>query len=56
MKQDAFSHYTDQDLTIVGLFIFLIFFISLLFFVYRKSQSIHYQNMSQLPLDGDNRS
>ncbi len=50
MKQEAFAHYTDQHLTLLGFFIFFGFFVSLLFYVYRKSQTPHYQHMSQLPL------
>lgn len=53
MKQEAFQHYTDQDLTILGFFIFFSFFIGLLFNVFRKSQSKHFTDMSELPLKGD---
>jgi cbb3-type cytochrome oxidase subunit 3 len=53
VKQEAFQHYSDQSLTIVGLFIFVTFFVGLLFWVYRRTQSSHYKYMSQLPLEGD---
>jgi cbb3-type cytochrome oxidase subunit 3 len=49
MKQELFKNFTDQHLTIIGLFIFVIFFLGLLIQVYRRSQTPHYQYMSKLP-------
>lgn len=56
MKQEVFQHYTDQPLTILGLFIFVGFFVGLLFWVYRRTQSSHYKYMSHLPIEGEQRS
>lgn len=53
MKQEAFQNYTDQPLTLLALFIFMIFFICLIVFVYQKSNTSHYNDMSQLPLEGE---
>lgn len=56
MKQEVFQHYTDQNLTIFGLFIFVAFFVGLLFWVYRRTQAPHYKYMSQLPIEGEQKS
>lgn len=56
MKQEAFQFYTDENMTLLGLFIFVAFFVGLLFWVYRKTQGPHYRYMSQLPLEGDKKS
>jgi cbb3-type cytochrome oxidase subunit 3 len=53
MKQEAFQHYSDQNLTILGLFIFVAFFVGLLFWVYRRTQLSHYKYMSHIPLEGE---
>ncbi len=53
MKQEAFLNYSDQNLTIFGLFIFVGFFVGLLFWVYRKAMNSHYNYMSQLPIEGE---
>lgn len=50
MKQELFTNFTDQYLTLIGLFIFIMFFAGLLIQVCRKSQSQHYKYMSKLPI------
>jgi cbb3-type cytochrome oxidase subunit 3 len=54
MKQEAFRYFTDQHITIIGLFIFFSFFIGLLVTVYRRSQSPYYEYMSKLPISDKN--
>jgi cbb3-type cytochrome oxidase subunit 3 len=54
MKQELFKNFNDQHLTIIGLFIFVVFFLGLLIQVYRRSQSSHYNYMSQLPISENN--
>ncbi len=53
MKQEVFQNFNDQNLTILGLFIFVTFFVGLLFWVYRRTQAPHYKYMSQIPLEGE---
>jgi cbb3-type cytochrome oxidase subunit 3 len=54
MKQELFKNFSDQHITIIGLFIFILFFFGLLIQVYRRSQSAHYQYMSKLPISDNN--
>jgi cbb3-type cytochrome oxidase subunit 3 len=54
MKQDLFKNFTDQHLTLIGLFIFVVFFLGLLIQVYRKTQTTHYKYMSKLPISDNN--
>ncbi len=54
MKQEGLKYFTDTNLTAVGLIIFFAFFVGLLFWVYRKSSSEIYIEMSRLPLKEEN--
>ena len=53
MKQEAFQYYTDQNLTIFGLLIFVTFFIGLVFWAYRWLRAPHCNYMSHLTLEGE---
>lgn len=48
--KEAFIHYTDQHITMIGFTIFCVFFLSVLLQVCRKSMKSHYQYMSELPI------
>lgn len=52
MKQEALKYFTDTHLTALGLLIFLVFFVGVLFWVYRKSSTELYSKLEQLPLKG----
>lgn len=47
---EAFINYTDQHITLIGLFIFIVFFGSVLFLACRRSMKSHFQYMSELPI------
>ncbi|WP_347358684.1 CcoQ/FixQ family Cbb3-type cytochrome c oxidase assembly chaperone [Bdellovibrio sp.] len=54
MKQEALKYFTDTHLTAMGLLIFFLFFVGVLFWVYRKSSKEIYSHMEQIPLkDGE---
>lgn len=54
MKQQGLLYFTDINLTAIGLLIFFIFFVSLLFWVYRKSSQEVYSEVAEIPLkDGE---
>lgn len=54
MKQEGLKYFTETHLTALGLLIFFLFFIGVLFWVYRKSSSSLYSKMEQMPLkDGE---
>ncbi|MBV2167889.1 MAG: cbb3-type cytochrome c oxidase subunit 3 [Bdellovibrio sp.] len=54
MKQEGLKYFTDTHLTGMGLLIFFIFFVGVLFWVYRKSSTEIYHKMEQIPLqDGE---
>lgn len=54
MKQEGLRFFTDTHLTAMGLLIFFLFFVSVLFWVYRKSSSELYNRLEQMPLkDGE---
>ena len=54
MKSQAFTHYTDQLLTSAGLVIFFVFFVGVVFWVYRKGSKEVYNHLDKLPLnDGE---
>ncbi|MBC86053.1 MAG: CcoQ/FixQ family Cbb3-type cytochrome c oxidase assembly chaperone [Bdellovibrionaceae bacterium] len=50
MKQIGLAHFTDIHLTIIALFIFVLFFIGTTFYVYSKNRRGFYEKMSRLPL------
>ncbi len=52
MRSQALSTlFTDIGLTLIGLMIFVVFFVLMIFFVFRKSGKSHYEKMSKLPLE-----
>ncbi|MGZ3774359.1 MAG: cbb3-type cytochrome oxidase subunit 3 [Pseudobdellovibrionaceae bacterium] len=53
MKQEALKYFTETHLTAIGLLIFFMFFVSVLFWVYRKSSTELYTELEQLPLKGE---
>lgn len=54
MKQEGLSFFTDTHLTVLGLLIFFVFFISVVLWVNRKNAGSYYKNMEQMPLnDGE---
>lgn len=54
MKQAGLMYFTDIHLTVGGLMIFFLFFIGVMFWVYRKSSSQLYSHVEQIPLkDGE---
>lgn len=54
MKQEALKFFTDTQLTAAGLMIFFLFFVGVLFWVYRKSSTEIYAHLEKVPLnDGD---
>ena len=54
MKQEGLIYFTDTHLTAVGLLIFFLFFIGVLFWVYRKNSSAIYHRAELMPLkDGE---
>lgn len=51
MKREAFSRLPETIWPTVGLILFLVTFIGILVWVWRRSSKSHYQRMSKLPLD-----
>ncbi|HWU45081.1 MAG TPA: hypothetical protein VN132_16625 [Bdellovibrio sp.] len=50
MKQDDLSFFTDTHLTVIGLVIFVLFFVGVVFWVNRKGGKQFYSSMEQMPL------
>ena len=55
MKQEALKYFTETHLTALGLLIFFGFFVTVLFWVYRKDSKALYSRMTEMPLlkDGE---
>lgn len=53
MKSLAFQNFSDQLLTSLGLLIFFCFFVSLLFWVYRKNSKTLYSKLEVSPLEDE---
>lgn len=54
MKQDGLKFFTDTHLTSIGLMIFFLFFVGVMFWIYRRNSKELYSGMEQLPLnDGE---
>lgn len=52
MKSQALTKYFPHiALTEIGLILFFVFFIAMIFFVFRKSRATHYESISRLPLE-----
>lgn len=54
MKQEAFSYFTDTQVTALGLIIFFVFFIGVLCWTSLKANKIIYKELEQLPLQEGN--
>lgn len=50
MMRQGLSYFTDTQLTLAGMIIFLVIFTGVLFWVFRKSGQAHYSKMEMLPL------
>lgn len=50
MKQEGLAFFTDIHLTIIGLIIFVTFFIGVLIWVNRKSAGPLYAKLAEMPL------
>ena len=53
MKQEGLAYFTDTHLTAIGLLIFFVFFLGVLFWTLRKTQKVVYQELAKIPLDGE---
>jgi len=51
MNKQWVMNFSDANLTLLALFIFLTFFISVLFWVYRKSSSTLYARLEKSPFE-----
>jgi cytochrome c oxidase cbb3-type subunit 4 len=51
MKSNGLKYFTDLFLTEVGLLIFVLVFISVIVWLFRKGSNQYYENIAQLPLD-----
>ncbi len=55
MKQLGLKYFTDTHLTAMGLLIFFLFFVGVLFWVYRKNSTQLYAELGNMPLEnGEN--
>ncbi|MCB0419380.1 MAG: cbb3-type cytochrome c oxidase subunit 3 [Bdellovibrionales bacterium] len=50
MKSEALSQFTDIHYTITALFIFLVLFVGLTLWAYRKSGKALYEKMGEMPI------
>lgn len=50
MKNEGLAYFSDTYLTSLGLVIFFIFFVAMIFWVYRKQSKELYNYVEQLPL------
>lgn len=50
MLREAFLNFDDKTMTLIGLIIFVTFFVGLFIWVYLPFKKRHYEEMSQLPL------
>lgn len=54
MKQEGLKFFTETYLTSIGLLLFFVFFVSVIFWVYRGPSKDLYKRLEKLPLlDGD---
>ncbi|MGZ3744142.1 MAG: cbb3-type cytochrome oxidase subunit 3 [Pseudobdellovibrionaceae bacterium] len=54
MNKEAFDYFTDTQLTVVGLILFLVFFMGVLCWTSLKANKVIYKNLEQLPLKEGN--
>lgn len=50
MKQEGLKHFTDMYIPALGLFVFFVIFLCVLFWVYRKGSSETYKKIESIPL------
>ncbi len=53
MLREAFLNYSDANLTMIGLIIFVTFFIGLLLWVFNPFRKKHFERMRNLPFEND---
>lgn len=53
MKQEGLAYFTDTHWTAIGLLIFFVFFLGVLFWTLRKTQKDVYHELAKIPLDGE---
>lgn len=53
MLREAFRYFNDETLSLIGLIIFVVFFIGLLIWVFLPSQKKYLNKMKHLPLQED---
>lgn len=54
MKQEGLAYFTDIHYSIIGLIIFIVFFVGVVLWAYRGTAKEHYKKMANLPLkEGD---
>jgi cbb3-type cytochrome oxidase subunit 3 len=51
MRSEALKFFTDTDMVLLALFLFLTCFVGVIFWIYRKSSKELYQYMGHLPLE-----
>ena len=56
MKQEAMQYFPDINLTVAGMLIFLLVFIGVILWVWRKGSTEVYEAASQLPLKKEDKS
>lgn len=54
MKQEFLTSFPSPTMAMIGVFIFLVVFVGVLFWVFRKGSKKKYDKVSQLPLGKDN--
>lgn len=51
--KDGLKYFTDTHLTSIGLILFFIFFVGVVFWVFRKGSKQYYNQTAQMPLGED---
>jgi cytochrome c oxidase cbb3-type subunit 4 len=51
VNKDWLRHFSDTDLAVVGMLIFLIFFVGVFLWTFRKSAGQIYDKLSKIPLE-----
>lgn len=49
--KEGLKYFTDTYLTSIGLLLFFVFFVAVIFWVFRKGSKAFYNKASQLPLN-----
>ena len=50
MKQEGYKYFTDTHLTVIGMMIFFIWFIAMLYWVLKATPKKQHDFMAQIPL------